>query len=621
MQNKKLVLLLLFFILALAAFLRFWQIANIPPGLYHDEAMNGNDAIEALRTGEFKVFYPENNGREGLFINMQALSVWVFRKEVWALRVVSAFFGTLTVLGIFFLCRELFYETSPQTQKSKVKSQKSKVKSFKFPVSVLRFAFCVLRSVQQITTLPKNELLALLSAFFLATSFWHINFSRIGFRAIMVPFFLVWSFYFLYRLIRAMREEPSDMSNANIGSTTSYSELCRARLATFLPELYAVMGGILFGLGFHTYIAYRLAPLLLIPPFLLALSKNLDVRFPSNLETGHPSGKCSPCLVVLFLFAAFVAALPMGYYFLEHPEDFAGRTSQVSAFAADSPLRVIGGNVIKTIGQFFWTGDYNWRHNLAGAPQLWWPVGILFAIGLLVATKKIIQSSKFKVQNYNPKLKNFKLVTATLHFALCTLNSLGTPFSFLMIWLTVMSLPAVISNEGIPHALRTIGMIPPAMILAAMGLVWITDHVAAWLRNQKTAWPEKAHQINRISWELSILAIVILLMLPVFTAKKYFIDWALHEETQGAFNARHAELGRMLAELPADIPKYVIVNADGVLARGIPMPAQTVMFFAEGGIATRGVPTPKNIIYILPEDEPMLDSLTEPFIAVSLNPK
>ncbi len=99
-------------IMALAVFFRLWQINSIPPGLYPDEAMNGNNALEAIHTGDYKVFYPENNGREGLFINIQALSIKIFGNEPWALRLVSALFGILTVLGVFFLARELFKKDS-----------------------------------------------------------------------------------------------------------------------------------------------------------------------------------------------------------------------------------------------------------------------------------------------------------------------------------------------------------------------------------------------------------------------------------------------------------------------------------------------------------------------------
>src|SRR3989344_2073975 len=145
--------ILILSVLIIASFLRLYNLTELPPGLYPDEAMNGNNAQEALDTGNFKVFYPENFGREGLFINIQGLFISKFGHYSWALRLPSAIFGILTVLGLYLLTKELF----------------------------------------------KNKNLALLAAFLLATSFWHINFSRIGFRAIMAPAFLVWSLYLLLK--------------------------------------------------------------------------------------------------------------------------------------------------------------------------------------------------------------------------------------------------------------------------------------------------------------------------------------------------------------------------------------------------------------------------------------
>src|SRR3989344_5603069 len=102
-------------IIIVAAVFRLQSITSIPPGLYPDEAMNGNNAIQALETGNFKVFYPENNGREGLFINLQAISLKIFGNEPWALRIVSAIFGTLTILGIYLLTKELF-KSNPKSE-------------------------------------------------------------------------------------------------------------------------------------------------------------------------------------------------------------------------------------------------------------------------------------------------------------------------------------------------------------------------------------------------------------------------------------------------------------------------------------------------------------------------
>src|SRR3989344_431491 len=159
MPVKKKEFTLLFLILALGAFLRFWWITDFPLGLCPDEAMNGSNALEALATGDFKWFYPENNGREGFFINIQALSVWLFGPEAWALRSVSALIGTLTVLGVWLLARELF---SGWTRGRPEAGDP--------------------RASEPERDLSPAAVIALASAFLLATSYWHVNFSRIGDR-------------------------------------------------------------------------------------------------------------------------------------------------------------------------------------------------------------------------------------------------------------------------------------------------------------------------------------------------------------------------------------------------------------------------------------------------------
>src|SRR5436190_23108050 len=93
-------LVLILFILAIASFFRFYQLNKFPPGLYPDEAMDGSNGLIANSTGGYKLFYPENNGRMGLYINLQALAIKEFGNTAWALRMVSALFGILTVLGL-----------------------------------------------------------------------------------------------------------------------------------------------------------------------------------------------------------------------------------------------------------------------------------------------------------------------------------------------------------------------------------------------------------------------------------------------------------------------------------------------------------------------------------------
>ena len=96
---KKRVFLFLILIMALASFFRLWEIKTIPPGFSYDEAMYANNAVEAWETGNFKMFYTENNGREGLWINMLAPVLSFFgENEPRVPRTFSAIFGIFTVL-------------------------------------------------------------------------------------------------------------------------------------------------------------------------------------------------------------------------------------------------------------------------------------------------------------------------------------------------------------------------------------------------------------------------------------------------------------------------------------------------------------------------------------------
>ncbi len=91
----------------------------------------------------------------------------------------------------------------------------------------------------------------------------------------------------------------------------------------------------------------------------------------------------------------------------------------------------------------------------------------------------------------------------------------------------------------------------------------------------------------------------IVLTLLVFEAyNTYFIKWSQNPHTAGAFNADYVQIGRELNSLPKELLKYVVVEASGVDVRGLPMPAQTVMFITD--TFTQEKQKEKNIYYVLP---------------------
>ena len=157
MNRKHLVFALV--VTLIAAFFRLHRLETVPPGLWYDEAVNGIDALRALDSGDFSVFYPGNNGREGLFINCQALLLKFLPREAWTLRLVSALFGTLTVLGTYLLTVTLL-DRSESGRGGDARGAR---------------------------------LVGFFAAFFLAASFWHVVVSRLGVRPVLAPCFLVWA--------------------------------------------------------------------------------------------------------------------------------------------------------------------------------------------------------------------------------------------------------------------------------------------------------------------------------------------------------------------------------------------------------------------------------------------
>jgi 4-amino-4-deoxy-L-arabinose transferase-like glycosyltransferase len=363
--------LLVTLLLVTAFVVRTWHIDTLPAGLWVDEAVNAADATTALSTHQFKLFYPNNYGREGLFINLQALTLFIFGNTIPALKLWSALFGTLAVLGVYLLGKELFGRRAP----------------------------------------------AFFASFMMAFGYWSINFSRIGFRAIMTPTFLAFSFYFFFKGLH--REKHTDF----------------------------FLAGIFLGLGLHGYIASRLVPVIfvLLLPFLFLGYQNFLQRFWKQL--------------IIFGLGAFLSAAPMFYhFFVSHPEDFISRSAAVSVFSPE----VNNGNLLGTLGQSFLlsmqkyngVGDANWRHNYPPYPLLDPITGVFFLTGFLFL---FFQWFTLLWQRLARSIRDPRLVRN----------------SFLLITLVVMSAPEFLTTEGLPHALRSIGTQIPVFLIAGFAVHWL----------------------------------------------------------------------------------------------------------------------------------------------------
>jgi hypothetical protein len=231
-----------------------------------------------------------------------------------------------------------------------------------------------------------------------------------------------------------------------------------------------------------------------------------------------------------------IAALPMLLDFYHHPDHFSGRTSQVSVFNPE----VNQGHLLLTLGktfglslaQFNFFGDQNWRHNLPPWPELFPIIGIFFLAGFFY----------FIYEFFFLLWRRIRAGERSERFILVAL---------LLSWFFVMMLPEAISAEGLPHALRSIGMMPVALLLAAFAI----EAVFRWAQKAKYA------KYKEVIWTLLIVLVV---GSGIWSVKQYFVDWGGSKDVHGAFNQNFMNMAKYLNGLPDGTPKYVVDNGPGI---------------------------------------------------------
>ena len=150
----------------------------------------------------------------------------------------------------------------------------------------------------------------------------------------------------------------------------------------------------------------------------------------------------------------------------------------------------------------------------------------------------------------------------------------------LLAWLLLMSLPATLTREGLPHALRSIGMIPPIMLLAGLGA-----HVS-YLYVANRAGEKKA----------TVLLMLTLTLIPLSTYYVYFSLWANNDATYRSFSTDVYRMGTHINNLPPETTKFVVTELPWPELRAVGTPSQTIMFLTN--TFTQNNRRAKNIEYI-----------------------
>lgn len=287
-----------------------------------------------------------------------------------------------------------------------------------------------------------GRLSGLLAALLLATSHWHVTLSRTGFRAIMIPLFIAAFTAFVGYTIVSVKKNKR---------TASY--------------VYAALAGATFFGGFYTYIAYRIMAAVVVGVVAVLLLAALHPKI------GFPHLRRYWRHLLLAIVAGGIVIAPLAFYFVQNPDAFVGRAGQVSVFSPDLQRQYGGGTLQGTVmyslretllSFFAGQGDTNWRHNVAGFPLLNPLVGVLFLLGLGWTIHGTV-------------LVAYQVVRGReVH--------LGMVYPYILLLLVGMLAPVITTAEGMPHGLRSIGLVAPIFILAgtagSVSLYWLKRRVS-----------------------------------------------------------------------------------------------------------------------------------------------
>ena len=296
-------------VIALGAAIRLLGLSRFPDGLWHDEALNGLQVARLLE-GRLSFVFMDISPREPLWFYLAAPCLAAARwlgegslaSDIAGLRVASALIGTATLGAFWLLARRTM------------------------PVAWALVALAML------AVLP-----------------WHVHFSRLAFRAILLPLLVCLSGWALLRWERTGR-----------------------------PRDAALASGFALA-GVYSYHAGPVLPLAL----LLAMGARCVQSRGTEALRGRVKG-----LAIAAAIAA-VGSVPIAAALVAGPVDATMRFREVAAAeAADS---TIVGNIARVAAFFFVLGDGDFRHGPAGRPLLPLALGPVLLAGVAASLAMLLR--------------------------------------------------------------------------------------------------------------------------------------------------------------------------------------------------------------------------------------
>ena len=322
-------------ILWLAFGLRVYGLTAVPPGLTHDEANHGREAIGIL-DGILLYYFPLNYGSEPLYSYTSAGTMGLLGENLFALRYVNVIFSLLAIAATYTWAKRAF-----------------------------------------------DERVGLLTAVLLAISFWPLASSRQALRAGMLPFFMALAAWVFWRLGDwvASLQEIRRLGDWEAGKPYAIRNTQYALRITLFALLIAIT--------FHIYLAARVA-WLIFPAFVIYLALVNRTKFRQMWW---------PTLLGLLLAVLLVTPMFAYLQNHPEAQTRLGMFRDPLGAVVSGNIGPILQRAGKAFLAFFWpgSGDQFLAYNIPGRPAFDALTGIAFLVGLGVAIKFTIYDLRFTI--------------------------------------------------------------------------------------------------------------------------------------------------------------------------------------------------------------------------------
>ncbi len=478
------------FILLVAAFGRLWKLGEAPPGLQHDELFKAQEGQSIITDGNFRVFYETNQGHEGGYVWLLAVSYLLFGNSLVMVKFPAFLCGMLTIALLYRVAREIY-----------------------------------------------NFRVAVLASALMAVSFWAIFTSRVGLRAVSLPVVVLLVVWGLWRLC-----EHESISTVWVSKTGKWPQSQRYSFGIFT--------GLMLGLAVYTYTAS------------IALYAAVGVFLCTLAVFDRPTLKKRWQALFLAILLGGLLTLPMVYHRMNNPlgQDRLNSISRpYEEFKNGNPDELLD-NAQKLLLMPAFSGDPEWRYNIANRPLFLVPVGLLVYVGFFLMLRRI---------HHQP-----------IHSLFLTLALAGL-------------IPSLLTVSA-PSSLRSVATMPSIFLFIALSLDWLGKIRPMF---QRTVWG---------------IGLLVVFVTAAADWPAYFDEWVEADEVQAIYRDDLAQLASYLRERDE---KLVLVSSSSpeyldpliYLFANPPKDTQVVWFKGGMNIALHEKPT---LLFVSPL-EPIVPSLAD----------